>query len=194
MGWAILGAALAVNYFAFASFDENYFRWYLANGALIAIIFGFVALAVRLDDYPDLVSSNPLRYLYACVTLSQHLFLAWNQVIGVDPERAPGLLLSKLVDLVVSFIAWICVAVGFIGWLLVVAPIQYLPYAVLGAPARNALRNQTRSTYDPETDTLLLAATDESSSGHTIGYVEKPVALTSALTAAVLWVGSNYVW
>jgi len=62
-GWAIIGAALAADYFVFAAFDQNYFRWYLANGALIAIVFGFVSLAVRLDDYPDLVSSNPLRYL-----------------------------------------------------------------------------------------------------------------------------------
>jgi hypothetical protein len=194
IGWAILGAALAVNYVVFASFDENYFRWYLANGALIAIVFGFVSLAVRLDDYPDFVSSNPMHYLYACLTLFQHLFLAWNQVMGVDVERAPGLPLAKVVDLVVTLVAFVCVGVAFIGWLLVVAPIQYVPYAVLGAPARNALRNkQARSTYDPETDTLQVAATDESS-GHTIGYIEKPVTLTSALTAAVLWVGSAFVW
>jgi hypothetical protein len=114
--------------------------------------------------------------------------------MGVDVERAPGLLLAKVVDLIVTLVAFVCVGVAFIGWLLVVAPIQYLPYAVLGAPARNALRNkQARSTYDPETDTLQVAATDESS-GHTIGYIEKPVTLTSALTAAVLWVGSAFVW
>jgi hypothetical protein len=193
-GWVILGAALGVNYLVFASFDINYFRWYLANGALIAIVFGFVSLAVRLDDYPDLISSNPLRYLYACLTLFLHLFLAWNQVIAVDPERATGLLLSKLFDLVISLLAWAAVAVAFIGWLLVVAPIQYLPYAVLGAPARNALRNPARPQYDPATDTTLTAAAEGSSAGHTIGYVEKPVTLTSAFTAAVLWVVSEFVW
>ena len=192
-GWAIIGAALAADYFVFAAFDQNYFRWYLANGALIAIVFGFVSLAVRLDDYPDLVSSNPLRYLYACQTLLLHLFLAWNQVVAVDPERAIGLLLSKLFDLVVSLLAWVSVAVAFIGWLLVVAPIQYVPYAVLGAPARNALRNPDRPRYAPESDTTLPTAAEGSSAGHTIGYVEKPVTLTSAFTAAVLWVVSGFV-
>jgi hypothetical protein len=192
-GWAIIGAGLAVNYFVFAAFDQNYFRWYLAHGALIAIVFGFVSLAVRLDDYPDLVSSNPLRYLYACQTLLLHLFLAWNQVVAVDPERATGLLLSKLFDLIVSFVAWVGVAVAFIGWLLVVAPIQYVPYAVLGAPARNALRNPARPRYDPESDTTLPVPAEGSSAGHTIGYVEKPVTLTSAFTAAVLWVLSEFV-
>jgi hypothetical protein len=193
-GWVILGAALAANYFVFASFDQNYFRWYVANGALIAIVFGFVSLAVRLDDYPDLVSSNPFRYLHACLTLSLHVALAWNQVIAVDPERATGLLLSKLFDLVVSLLAWVGVAVAFIGWLLVVAPIQYLPYAVLGAPARNALRNPARPRYDPATDTTLPVAAEGKGNGHLIGYVEKPVTLTSAFTAAVLWVVSEFVW
>ena len=53
-------------------------------------MFGFVSLAVRLDDYPDLVSSNPLRYLYACWTLNFHLFLAWSQVIDVDVGAVEG--------------------------------------------------------------------------------------------------------
>ena len=97
-GWAILGVALTANAFVFALFDGNYFRWYLDNGALISLVFGFVSLAVRLDDYPDLVSSNPMRYLYACWTLNFHLFLAWNQVIAVDFERSKGVMLSKLFE------------------------------------------------------------------------------------------------
>jgi hypothetical protein len=192
-GWSILGVALAANYFVFASLDVDYFRWYIANGALISLVFGFVSLAVRLDDYPDLISSNPLRYLYACLTLSLHLLLAWNQVVAVDPERAAGLLLSKLFDLVVSLLAWACVTIVFIGWLLVVAPIQYIPYAVLGAPARNALRNPARPRYEPETDRTLPSPAGGGAAGHTIGYMEKPVALTSAFTAAVLWLLSKFL-
>ena len=186
-GWAIVGAALAVNYAVFAVFDTNYFRWYLENGALIAIVFGFVSLAVQLDDYPDFISSNPMRYLYACLTLSLHLSLSWNQIVGVDPERSPGLLLAKVFDLVVSLFAWLAVAIGFAGWLLVVAPIQHLAYAVLGAPARNALRNQAGgSRFDAAKDTTGVSG-DHGTSGHPIGYVDKPVTLTSALAAAALW-------
>ena len=195
VGWTILGVAIAANYLVFRAFlDTNYFSWYLANGALISLVFGFVSLAVRLDDYPNLVSSNPMRYLYACLTLNLHLFVAWNQVIAVDPEHASGLLLSKLFDLVISLLAWIAVAVAFVGWLLVVAPIQYIPYAVLGAPARNALRNPSGPAFDPETDTTIPVSAEASKTGHVIGYVEKPVALTAALTAAVLWTLSEFVW
>jgi hypothetical protein len=193
-GWAILGAALAANYFVFALFDANYFRWYLDNGALISLVFGFVSLAVRLDDYPDLVSSNPMRYLYACWTLNFHLFLAWNQVIAVDFERAKGVMLSKLFDMIVSFVAMLGVTIAFVGWLLVVAPIQHIAYAVLGAPARNALRNPAAPRFDPATDSTIPLSAGGEEAGRAFGYVDKPVALTSALTASVLWVGSQFLW
>jgi hypothetical protein len=192
-GWAIVGAALAVNYAVFAGFDSNYFRWYLENGALISLVFGFVSLAVRLDDYPELISSNPMDYVLACLTLFLHLGLAWNQVIAVDAERAPGVLLAKIFDLIVSFLAWVAVAVGFVGWLLVVAPIQHVTYAVLGAPARNALRNPVGARYDVATGETEVAPPAEETTGHAIGYVEKPVTLTSALAAAVLWIVSLLV-
>lgn len=194
IGWMILGAMLTANYFVFAAFDVNYFHRYVANGALISLVFGFVSLAVRLDDYPDLISSNPLRYLQACWTLNFHLFLAWNQVIDVDPERAKGVMLSKLFDTMVSFLAMLAVTVAFLGWLLVVAPIQHVTYAVLGAPARNALRNPAAPRYDPRTDRTILTQGESSEVGRAFGYVDKPVALTSALAAAVLWVASEFVW
>jgi hypothetical protein len=72
------------------------------------------------------VSSNPIRYLYACWTLNFHLVLAWNQVISVDPERAKGVMLSKLFDSMVSFVAMLAVTIAFLGWLLVIAPIQHI--------------------------------------------------------------------
>jgi hypothetical protein len=172
----------------------NYFHWYVDNGALIALVFGFVSLAVQLDDYPDLVSSNPMRYLLACWTLNFHLFLAWNQVIAVDPERAKGVMLSKLFDTIVSFLTMLGVTVAFVAWLLVVAPIQHIAYAILGAPARNALRNPAAPRYDPATDTTIPVPAKGAATGRAFGYIAKPVALTSALTAAVLWVGAQLVW
>jgi hypothetical protein len=193
-GWAVLGVLLTANYVVFALFDSNYFRWYLDNGALISLVFGFVSLAVHLDDYPDLVSSNPMRYLYACWTLNFHFFLAWNQLIAVDVEQAKGVMLSKLFDTLVSFVAMLGVTIAFIGWLLVVAPIQHIAYAVLGAPARNALRNPAAPRYDPATDSTIPLAAGSTETGHAFGYVDKPVALTSALTATVLWIGSQFVW
>jgi hypothetical protein len=193
-GWAILGVALTANAFVFAHFDGNYFRWYLDNGALISLVFGFISLAVRLDDYPDLVSSNPLRYLYACWTLVFHHFLAWNQVIAVDFERAKGVTLSKLFDTIVSSLAMLGVTIAVVGWLLVVAPVQHIAYAVLGAPARNALRNPAAPRYDPATDFTTPRPAGGTEAGHALGYLDKPVALTSALTAAVLWACSQLVW
>ena len=103
------------------------------------------------------------------------------------------MLFAKLFDTIVSVLAMIAVTVAFVGWLLVVAPIQHLVYAVLGAPARNALRNPAQSRFDSTADETEVAAGPEGSAGHAIGYAEKPVALTSALAAAVLWVASQFV-
>jgi hypothetical protein len=119
--------------------------------------------------------------------------LSWNQIVGVDPERSPGLLLAKIFDLIVSLFAWLAVAIGFVGWLLVVAPIQHPVYAVLGAPARNALRNQASSSrFDAAKDATGVSST-YGTGGHPIGYVEKPVTLTSALAAAVIWALSQLI-
>ena len=133
--------------------DTSYFRWYLENGALISIVFGFVSLAVRLDDYPDLISSA------RCATVLLDAQPPPEPRLESDRRRRPGAFaraaVRQVFDLVVSLFAWLAVAIGFVGWLLVVAPIQHLVYVVLGAPARNALRNQaaalasTRRTMRP---------------------------------------------
>ena len=73
------------------------------------------------------------------------------------------------------------------GWLLIVAPVQYLAFAVLGAPARNALRGKIVATYDPVTDTTMDVPVGTAHRGFEIGYREKPVSLTAALAAAVFW-------
>ena len=84
---------------------------------------------------------------------------------------------------------------AFVGWLLVVAPIQHIAYAVLGAPARNALRNSSAAPrFDPAIDVTTPRPAEGAETGHAFGYLDKPVALTSALTASVLWVGSQFLW
>jgi hypothetical protein len=94
-----------------------------------------------------------------------------------------------LFDSLISLVVSIAMFGATFGWLLIVAPVQYLVFAVLGAPARNALRDQTVATYDPVTDTMKMdVSVGSAHSGFEIGYREKPVSLTAALAAAVFWV------
>ena len=242
IGWAIIGSVIAVDYLVFRLlFDVNYFSWYLENGAVINIVFSVISLAVVLDAYTGLISSNPFRYLWACMALTDHVSLAafafnpdedapggtaaarrereqtrWRPrqttPRGSTPRPPPaGRLqlgqggncnsrndadgtadgtwwLPMLFDSVISLLVSIAMFAATFGWLLIVAPVQYLAFAVLGAPARNALRGKIVATYDPVTDTTMDVPVGTAHRGFEIGYREKPVSLTAALAAAVFWV------
>jgi hypothetical protein len=189
VGWMILGAVIAADYVVFRALDIQYFRWYLENGALINLAFGFVSLAVVLDAYRDLISSNPLRYLLACTALFMHALLAWDATTVKDDAKAEQTWwVPTVFDNLVSIVVYVVMFLITLAWLLVVAPVQHIVYAVLGAPARNAIRNEETSSYDPVTDkTTLFGRADEAAAGFTIGYRDKPVTLTAALAAAAFW-------
>jgi hypothetical protein len=188
-GWSILGVVLAADYLVFRSFDVQYFRWYVENGALINLAFSFISLAVVLDAYRDLISSNPLRYLSSCLALWLHVLLAWGETINSDDEGAePTWLLPALFDLLVSLVVYVCMVLVVTGWMLVVAPVQHIVYAVLGAPARNAIRSTKTSSWDPDKDrTTVAAPVGQTRTGFTLGYRAKPVTLTAALASVVFW-------
>jgi hypothetical protein len=187
VGWLILGAVIAADWAVFRAFGVDYFRWYVENGALINLAFSFVALAVVLDAYHDLVSSNPMRYLNALLAVSLHVTLAWGATMPRGDDEQTWWF-PKLFDGVVSFVVYLVMLVATTGWLVAVAPVQHAAYAVLGAPARNALRNKQTASYDPSTDTTTFAApADGPRTGFAIGYREKPVALTAGLVAVAFW-------
>ncbi len=192
VGWFILGAAIAADYLVFRAFGVNYFHWYLDAGALINLVFSFISLAVVLDAYRDLISSNPLRYLNACMALFFHVLLAWDATMVKDDHNAVQTWwLPAFFDGLVSFLVYIVMFLVTLGWLLVVAPIQHVVYALLGAPARNAFRNKETASFDPVSDrTIFAAPVADASKGFTIGYRDKPVTLTAALASAAFWLMS----
>jgi hypothetical protein len=97
-------------------------------------------------------------------------------------------------------------AIALVGWALIIGPVQHVVYLVLGAPARNAIRNSKDPRYYPKTDTMTSdahgadaarpptndedykAEVPESAPGFVIGYREKPVSLTAALATAVFFI------
>ena len=63
----------------------DYFRWYLTNGALISIVFGFVTLAWGdLNKMTTLISAHPVEYVAAWVRLGALPPLAWSTML--NPE------------------------------------------------------------------------------------------------------------
>jgi len=207
IGWAYVAPLLAADYFIFRAFGVNYFHWYLQNGGLINLVFGFVSLAVVLDAYPDLISSNALRYTFASQQLVGHVFRAWWDTTYKSKGAIKTWWLPTAFDFVVSTITFLAMAIALVGWALIIGPVQHVVYLVLGAPARNAIRNNRDPRYDKKTDTVTsgaLGAVDparpptddeakkaqdpESVPGFVIGYREKPVSLTAALASAVFFI------
>ncbi len=66
----------------------DYFRWYLANGALISIVFGFVTLAWGdLNKMTTLISAHPVEYLAAWVRLGALPPLAWSTMLNPETRN-----------------------------------------------------------------------------------------------------------
>lgn len=85
--------------------------------------------------------------------------------------------------------------VVLVAWLVVIAPIQYVGNLVAGAPARLALANPNRVFVlnDRRVVGIATAPRDEGPKGwEEIGLARHPVALTAAITAALLLLVSYF--
>jgi hypothetical protein len=72
VGLAVLVAVIALNEVVFRLvLDTDYLRWYLVNGFIISLVFGFVTLAWGdlLNKQRYLISAHPVEYAAASLTL-----------------------------------------------------------------------------------------------------------------------------
>jgi hypothetical protein len=75
---------LIANVFLFRALGSDYLRWYVTNGALIALVFGFIAATSALDDVPDLISPHPVRYMVASSGLLLNPHFAWFALFWLE--------------------------------------------------------------------------------------------------------------
>lgn len=188
-----LVAALAADYFVFRLFDLNYFRWYLASGALIQLLVAGVAFAVDIEHEPKLISTHPGEYVGACFALIGESTLAGtpgkdqgathdHTGIGDLPRKAP-------LDGLFSAVFDVALFLLYLAWLIVIAPIQYFGNLFAGAPARAALANPNRMWVKrtPGVTSLVTAPIYKPPEGaEEIGLARRPVALTASITAGLL--------
>lgn len=141
LDWAVFRYLLGTDYLA----------WYLANGAVIAIGTAFVS---RIWESVEglgrpLISADPVAYYGACMqAVGVTVLMAGNAVrspasegypVGTERFRLDAIvgpadrLLNVLIVLVVLGLV--------VGWLLFVAPANYLVTLVAGAPAREHVRH-----------------------------------------------------
>jgi hypothetical protein len=205
-GLAILLALVGINALWFDAAGRSYFTWYLDNGALIALVFGVVSVAVELDGHPELIAAGPIRFVLGIVAVFLELTTSFWAMFG----RAHG---DRAFDTVLAAVFAVVFALAMLAWALVVAPLQFFLNLVAGAPARTALassstvwRVQTDAThteyvYGPK-DLSEVTDRDEAqrlADGLAAGtvtqttFAAKPVALTNAIAAALLFGASQLV-
>ena len=191
---------LVLNWWLFHAFNASYPVWYLKNGALISLAVGFLALTCKgLDAAKGLISANPTTYLAACFHVVGVFVYALRTHLrpprdtSSRPRSGTEVQSANLWNNFVSAALTVPILALVLGWLAVVAPMNYVVTLISGAPARQALRNPLRRTIVLENGNQVeVLDTDANDplprNAVDVSFAREPLALTQALTAAVLWV------
>ena len=183
-------AVCTLNYFLFRFFrvGSGYFRWYVNAGPFIGLATAaFGASWGKLDNQTGLISANPLDYVGACL-----------QLVGLPVRVFGGHCLKKnrlqprsILDVLFLLPLLLAFLIAAFGWLLLIAPLQYFVFLVCGAPARIALTSNYRAYAMMRNGKLeyeeATAAEPPPVFGWDASMVDKPVTLTNAFSAAVLF-------
>jgi len=203
LGFGILAVLIGTNAWAFSTLGHtSYFLWYLKNGSAVALGASFLGLiwdGLALHD--DLLSAHPLKYLRGCFGLISVLFHAASVHLKspLQGTRATddglGSAVGMLFDGIVSVIVLGLIGVIVVGWLLVVAPLNYFVTLVSGVLARQELRGQAwRAIAVPNgAGTILETAPSESpvpQNAIDVSLARKPFSVTQAITSLIIWLAS----
>jgi len=202
LGFGILALLIGTNAWTFSRLGHtSYFVWYLKNGSAVALGASFLGLiwdGLALHD--DLLSAHPLKYLRGCFGLVSVLFHAASVHLksplqGTRADVGLGSAVGMLFDGIVSVVVLGLIGVIVVGWLLVVAPLNYFVILVSGVLARQELRGQTwRAIAVPNgAGTILETAPSESpipENAIDVSLARKPFSVTQAITSVIIWLAS----
>lgn len=195
VGVLVLVTAAGINWWAVPHFTgKSYLDWYLNAGPFVALALSAISISW---DEPDknlgLISSNPLEYSGTCLQAAAIPLLA----IGghARKEQQPNGL--SALDSVTYIFAMIVFVAAVIAWLLLIAPLHYFVVLVCGAPSRAA---QT-STYvlfarihNRGLDIKEGKVGENTPDGYwNASMRNKPVALTNAFGAAILYASKGLI-
>jgi len=184
----LLGVALEIglllaNYAVFRLLGDNYFRWWLGNGAAFALVFAIISGALDLDRYVGLVAVAPGRYLSAWMDVVGSIFSWWSVSVGSSKRVSADIVPTGLIALIVGL--------ALFAWLLVVAPLQYLVTLLSGAPARMAIASDQKLVVSRSQDVIewrTLPVERPTPEGTTeLGFRTKPVTFANAIAALLLF-------
>ena len=90
VGLAVISALIALDEVLFrVLFDTDYLHWFLANGALIGIVFALFTVAWGdLNKVTHLISAHPVAFAAACTELMTLPSTALASALGFSPTEA----------------------------------------------------------------------------------------------------------
>jgi hypothetical protein len=156
----IAGLILVLDWIFPRWFGLSYLTWYLQNGAVIGLVTSLIGIAWGdLNRNTSLISINPAKYMAGCVFLilvPLHSMSVNLKGQGLRTKKSGKLtraqtpaepVLLDLLHSLVSLLLNLMLFSLFFLWLFLIAPFQYLVFAICGAPAREALRVDLRSVF-----------------------------------------------
>jgi hypothetical protein len=218
IGLVVLVGLVAANAQVFRTWlGVDYVHWYIRSGTLINLGFAFVTLAWSdLNRVKDLVGAHPVRYLSASLYLIGLPMTVFGRILRPPADPVPPRLetrsalaawsrtwrvaqrLMDTFDGLITALVAIVFVVAALGWLLVIAPAQYFVYLVCAAPAR--LMRRGKRTIIASFDDGGYFHIDENAGDQPVpagwfeaGFYTKPVALTAAFAAVLLWLLSQVI-
>ena len=184
----VMVALVATDYFVFRLFDQKYFHWYLAQGAVMSLVVAVIAVAVELDQDQNLISTHPGKYAGAWLRVPGETFSNFAVIVRADNRAGLDGIFAGLIGLVLAAL--------WVGWLVVVAPIQYFVTLVAGSPSRTAIASGQRTWVERREETTVIRSGPQElmpKAAEEVGVARRPVSVTSAFIAALLFGGSQFL-
>lgn len=204
----LMVSVISLNWLVFRDFmHQNYFLWYLKNGAMISLATGFLALTWKdMKARIGLISSHPSAYFAACFQILG-VFVYSQSTINtekaqpkeIDFDIGLNFKIVRVIDDVLYFVLSIVMILLGLAWLVIVAPLGYFVTLIAGVPARQELRGKIAPTFvheeardtfrgDKGNVTIIEPAAAATSPGSTyLSFARDPFAVTQAMTALILW-------
>jgi hypothetical protein len=205
VGWALLAGVALFDLIVFAVMGTFYPAWYLANGALLSLGVPILSgVGIDLDRRYGLISSHPLYFIAAWLQIGADWSNVWEPTRG-GARYLAGTRSARLDRAFSIAISWL-LGLGLVVWFVVAGPPQYLLNVLCGAPARSALASgmvvwdYTELDYEKDAtgsattnvwkqDTSVIDALNPKphAAARRLGFDVKPVSITYALAAVVLF-------
>ena len=172
-------------------FNRSYFAWYVDTGPVFGLITIFMASVWdKFEEDPGLIAKNPYRFVSGYFGIMALVLSALAPIIDTrDRVRRP-----PVIDHLLAILFAVLLLIIILGWIIFIIPLQYFVFLICGALPRIApyAEKRTVAWYEGLYGNQLQIAEQPlhgvmPRNGWIVTVTDKPFKLTSALSAAFLY-------